>query len=73
MVASCSVPPEEGLVVRTNTPKLQRSRRMILELLLANHHRDCTTCEKSGACKLQGLPKEWECVRSVRLQEKCSP
>ena len=74
MVASCSVPPEEGLVVRTNTPKLQRSRRMILELLLANHHRDCTTCEKSGACKLQDLAQRMG-VRQVRFgyREKMLP
>lgn len=53
--ASCSTPPKDGMEVYTNTPKLQKHRKMILELLLANHDRDCTTCEKNGKCKLQEL------------------
>lgn len=74
MVASCSTPPEAGLVVHTNTPKLQKNRRMVLELLLANHDRDCTTCEKSGACKLQDLAQRMG-VRQVRFghREKMLP
>ena len=74
MVAACSTPPEPGLVVNTNTPKLQKNRRMILELLLANHHRDCTTCEKSGGCKLQDLAQRMG-VRQVRFghREKIVP
>lgn len=73
-IASCSVSPEAGMVVHTNTPKLQRNRRMILELLLANHHRDCTTCEKSGGCKLQDLAQRMG-VRQVRFghREKMEP
>ena len=39
----------------TNTPRLQKYRRMILELLLSNHCGDCTICEKNGTCKLQEL------------------
>ncbi len=53
--ASCSEPPKDGMVIYTNTPRLQKHRRMILELLLSNHHRDCTVCEKNGRCKLQEL------------------
>ncbi|WHH57346.1 2Fe-2S iron-sulfur cluster binding domain-containing protein [Petroclostridium sp. X23] len=53
--ASCSTPPKSGMEVYTNTPKLQKHRRMILELLLSNHCRDCTVCEKNGKCKLQEL------------------
>lgn len=55
IIASCSTPPKEGMEIQTNTPKLQKHRRMILELLLANHDRDCTSCPKSGRCKLQEL------------------
>ncbi|MBO7187401.1 MAG: (2Fe-2S)-binding protein [Clostridia bacterium] len=51
--AACSTPPRAGTSVKTNTPKLRKHRKMILELLLANHCRDCTTCQKSGKCKLQ--------------------
>lgn len=54
-ITSCSTPPKDGMEVWTNTNKLKKHRRMILELLLANHDRDCTTCEKSGRCKLQEI------------------
>ncbi|GHT78601.1 ferredoxin [Spirochaetia bacterium] len=53
--SSCSTLPRPGMVIRTNTERLRRYRKNILELLLANHCRDCTTCEKSKNCKLQEL------------------
>jgi len=49
---SCSMKPEEGLVVYTNTPKVQRSRKLILELLLGSHRTECTVCEKASTCRL---------------------
>lgn len=56
--ASCSEVPREGMVIYTNTPKLQHHRKMILELLLASHCRECTTCHTNGACKLQQLAQQ---------------
>jgi len=53
--ASCSETPRDGMVIYTNTPRLQHHRKMILELLLASHCRDCTTCRKNGSCTLQKL------------------
>ena len=53
--ASCSEPPRDGMIVYTNTPRLMKYRKLILELLLAAHCRDCTTCIKSGECQLQAL------------------
>lgn len=53
--ASCSEPPRDGMIVYTNTPRLIKYRKLILELLLAAHCRDCTTCIKSGECQLQSL------------------
>ena len=53
--ASCSEKPRDGLIIYTNTPRLMRYRKLILELLLAAHCRDCTTCIKSGECHLQEL------------------
>ena len=47
--ASCSMEPRDGMVIRTNTARLLKHRRMILELMLSSHCRDCTTCEKSGS------------------------
>lgn len=53
--ASCSEEPRDGMVVYTNTGKLKKYRKLIVELLLAAHCRDCTTCVKSGECDLQQL------------------
>ena len=53
--ASCSEPPRDGMVIYTNTPRLMKYRKMILELLLAAHCRDCTTYNKSGELQLQSL------------------
>lgn len=55
IIASCSTPPRDKMSIKTNTPKLYKHRKMILELLLAAHCRDCTVCEKSSKCKLQKL------------------
>ena len=49
---SCSFAPEDGLVVYTNSPKVQKNRKMILELLLGSHRTECTTCDKASTCKL---------------------
>lgn len=53
--ASCSETPRDGMVIYTNTPRLQKHRKMILELLLASHCSDCTTCHVNGQCTLQEL------------------
>lgn len=55
LAASCVAPVYEGMVVHTNSEKVQKSRRINLELLWANHDHDCLTCEKAGECKLQEL------------------
>lgn len=52
IVTSCSLTPEEGIEVYTNTPAVQKNRRMILELLLGHHRVECTTCAKADECKL---------------------
>jgi NADH-quinone oxidoreductase subunit G len=53
--ASCSEQPRAGMVIYTNTKKIQSYRRLIIELLLSSHCRDCTTCQKNGSCSLQDL------------------
>ncbi|MBR2372474.1 MAG: [Clostridia bacterium] len=65
--ASCSEEPKDGMVIYTNTPKLQHHRRMVLELLLASHCRDCTTCRKNGDCTLQTLAKQLG-VNKIRFE-----
>jgi len=53
LVASCSHPAGEGMVVRSDTEPLRRIRRQVIELLLSDHPHDCLTCEESGRCALQ--------------------
>ena len=66
--ASCSMEPRDGMRIRTNTARLLKHRRMILELMLSSHCRDCTTCEKSGNCRLQELALRFG-VRRVRFAD----
>jgi NADH-quinone oxidoreductase subunit G len=66
ILASCSTPPTPGMVINTHSPRVQKIRRIALELLLANHDRECTTCEKSGSCKLQDLAHRYK-IDTVRF------
>lgn len=68
-VASCSTPPKDGMEIYTNTEKLKKHRKMNLELILSNHDRDCTVCEKNGRCKLQELAIRLG-VKKVRFEEE---
>ncbi|MEG0779212.1 MAG: [FeFe] hydrogenase, group A [Oscillospiraceae bacterium] len=65
---SCSMEPRDGLRIRTNTARLLKHRRMILELMLSSHCNDCTTCEKSGKCTLQRLALQFG-IRRIRFQD----
>ncbi len=55
LYTACSTPPRAGMSIKTNTQRLRKYRKNILELLLANHCRDCTTCVNNKQCKLQDL------------------
>ena len=55
LVAACNNTVLEGMVVRTNSPKVRAARRMNMELLLATHDSECTSCVRSGNCTLQSL------------------
>lgn len=59
LAAACVMPVSEGMVVHTNTPKVRAQRKVILELLLASHNRECTSCVRSGNCELQALCREY--------------
>ncbi|MDU1412624.1 MAG: [FeFe] hydrogenase, group A [Clostridium sp.] len=64
--AACSTPPRAGMEIYTNTPRLRKYRKNILELLLSNHCRDCTTCEKNNNCKLQELAHRFG-IKTIRF------
>ncbi|PKM86066.1 MAG: ferredoxin [Firmicutes bacterium HGW-Firmicutes-12] len=55
IIPACSTPVSDGMVVSTNTKQIRSMRKMIVELMLANHDQSCTTCPKSGDCKLQKI------------------
>lgn len=67
--SSCTMPPEAGLKIHLNTEKTRRIRKTVLELLLANHDRNCLTCEKSGNCELQKYAEEYG-IRNIRYPDK---
>lgn len=78
--ASCSEEPRDGMVIYTNSEKVRKYRKLIVELLLAAHCRDCTTCIKSGECVLQNLAHRlgvlkvrFENTREVRPVDFSSP
>ncbi len=55
LMAACSTRVTEGMQIRTNTEKLQRYRRTIVELLFAERNHVCSVCVSNGHCELQWL------------------
>lgn len=60
LVASCAVPAADGMVIRTNSPKVRTARKAVIELLLSEHRSECTTCYKNGNCELQSLAADYK-------------
>ena len=58
LITSCSYPVEEGMKIKTHSPKVIEARKTIVELLLSNHPDDCLFCVRNGNCDLQKLSKE---------------
>jgi len=67
--SSCTMPPEANVEVETNTARVRRIRKTVLELLLANHDRECTTCDKSGSCELQRYSEEYG-IKELKYEKK---
>ena len=70
MVTSCVYPVAEGMVVKTNTPKIINARKLNLELLLSNHNMDCLSCIRSTTCELQKLCHDYGVTSSHFTGEK---
>ncbi len=70
LVASCAYPVAEGMVVRTNTDRVMKARKLVLELLLSDHPLDCMVCEKAGDCKLQDYAYEFGIAESPFVGER---
>ncbi len=59
LTASCATPAANGMVIRTNTPKVRNARKDIIALLVSEHNTQCTTCFRSTNCELQFLATEF--------------
>ncbi len=68
LVPACSTGVSDGMVIKTNTRQIRNMRKMIVELMLAHHDQNCTTCPKSGSCKLQKLAHDLG-VSKVRFKQ----
>src|SRR5579883_3066036 len=55
LMAACTLPVTEGMVVKTDTPVVHQARKSTLEFLLTNHPLDCPVCDKGGECELQDM------------------
>jgi NADH-quinone oxidoreductase subunit G len=55
LLAACSTPARDGMTVHTETPRIAKARKTVLELMLVHHPLDCPICDKAGECALQDL------------------
>ena len=69
LLAACSTPPKAGMKIKTHTNKLQKQRKVTLELLLAGHDRECTSCNKNDDCKLRKLASNMG-IEKIRFSGK---
>ncbi len=67
LVASCVYPVSEGMEIYTNSPLVQKSRKMTLELILSNHEKKCLSCVRSTNCELQKLVNEYGIENASRF------
>lgn len=70
IISSCTLAPRDGMVVRTSTETLRHMKKTTLQLLLADHDNECTTCPKSGHCRLQELARRFGVNRNPYHQLK---
>ncbi|MBU3915281.1 [FeFe] hydrogenase, group A, partial [bacterium] len=66
LVASCVYPVAAGMKVKTNSSRVIKARRDIVEFLLSDHPQDCNICQKNGFCELQSLA-QLVGVRKIRV------
>ncbi len=70
LMTACTLPVAEGMVVRTDTPKVAEARKSTLEFLLTNHPLDCPVCDKGGECELQDMVFRYGAGESRFLERK---
>ncbi|NLF48242.1 MAG: 4Fe-4S binding protein, partial [Acholeplasmataceae bacterium] len=77
---ACSTFPKDGMVIKTNSPRVINSRKNTVELLLSNHDASCTTCVRNMHCELQTLAnklgieeKRFESVLDIKELDLSTP
>ncbi len=68
---SCIQLVEKGMVVKTHSPEILEARKIILDLILSNHHKDCLTCSRNGNCELQALSMKFN-VQKIEYEGEMS-
>jgi len=68
ILPACSTKAEDGMVIHTNTKQIRNMRKMIIELMLASHNQNCTTCPRSEDCRLQAIARQLG-VTDVRFKQ----
>lgn len=69
-IASCAMPVNDGMIIRTKTPMVDKARKGVLEFLLANHPLDCPICDQGGECDLQDITMGYGCGTSRFEEDK---
>lgn len=65
--ASCVLPVSDGMIIKTNTKRVRDARKLNLKLLLSNHNRECTICERNQNCELQRIANEFG-IREIKYE-----
>ncbi len=65
---SCSTKVRDGMNIRTNTPKVREARKVVIELLMANHDVNCTSCPSNHNCGLQQIAADLG-IRESRFED----
>jgi NADP-reducing hydrogenase subunit HndD len=80
LVASCAQPANDGMVVHTNSPRVRKGRRTVVELLLSEHDGNCQTCVRTSDCELRTMAQDmgimevrYEGERTARVIDDSTP
>lgn len=66
LIPACENKVKEGMVIKTNTPKVRNAVKNNLELIISKHKAECTSCVRSGNCQLQSLAERFNVTNEYR-------
>lgn len=71
LAPACATPATDGMIIKTHSMRVLNARKVVLELMLSDHPKDCLSCEKAGDCELQGIAAKFG-IREIRFEGKKS-